>query len=97
MKKDTKAAMDKLVRDVIVPELEKVIGVGIKLPWSERDELVLRRYFGKVSIANIAKALNRSPAGVNYKVQSLGLCNSHVVISPQTAETPSLPPTGSLK
>lgn len=73
MKKDTKPAMDKLVGDVIVPELEKLIGVGMKSPWNEHDESVLRRYYGKVSIPNIAKALQRSPASIRCKIQNLDL------------------------
>jgi hypothetical protein len=77
-RKDTKPAMDKLVGDVIVPELEKLIGIGLKAPWNEHDESVLRRYFGKVAVSNIAKTLNRSLPGVNSKASSLGLRNSHV-------------------
>ena len=72
-RKDTKPAMDKLVRDVIVPELEKLIGTGYYDFWSEEREAILTRYYSRVPNSAIAKHIGCSVAKLMTKAGRMGL------------------------
>ncbi len=60
--------------EIIIPELEEKIGVGLHFPdWTDRDEAILRKYYGRVRIEHLMAYLNRSRSAVAHKAAELGL------------------------
>lgn len=52
---------------LIIPELEALVGNVNYRHWTERDEDILRRYFGRVPVEDLAKFLGRSKQSVQNK------------------------------
>jgi len=61
--------------DISVSELEKLIKDGIsgRKPWGHHEDMILKKYYGKVPAKDIAKVLGRSASSVSGRVFRLGL------------------------
>ncbi len=60
--------------EIIIPELEDAPDTDYR-QWSQKEEAILRRYYGKKRVADIAKYLNRSITSINGKANRMGLRN----------------------
>jgi len=63
-----------------VPGLDVLIAEGCQprnRPWTERDEGVLREYYGRVPAAALARELGRTPSAVQNKANGMGLSAKH--------------------
>ena len=52
---------------VVIPELEKLLGHGVRQDWSSGDTEILKRYYGKVPVRALAKILGRTVNAVHCK------------------------------
>ncbi len=60
--------------EIVVPELEQVIGTRTTSKWTDREERVLRIYWPKkVPVRSLAKYLGKTPDAVERKATRLGL------------------------
>jgi len=60
---------------IIIPELEEAMKTYTPAwkPYTKKDELIIKRYFGKVDLKLLAKQLGRTPEALNTKAGHLGL------------------------
>ena len=59
---------------IIVPELEAMMtGGGTCHKWSEREDAVMRRYYGRVDTRALAKQLGRSVSAMYKHAHSIGV------------------------
>jgi len=54
--------------EVVIPELEKLMGTGVRREWTPKDEKTLKTYYGKVPVRALAKVLGRTVSAVRNKV-----------------------------
>jgi hypothetical protein len=59
--------------EVVVPELEAMVGPPRNRTWSDLEMARLERYYGRVRVEDLARVLGRSPASVRQKALCLGL------------------------
>ncbi len=59
--------------EIVIPELEKLIKTTTPRFWSERDEKILRQYYGLVPIRSLAKIVGRSPHACEKKAHVMGI------------------------
>ncbi len=62
-------------KEIVIDELEAAM-VNYNppgRPWSEADNAILRKYYGKVPIAKLARYLKRGTSATSKKAQDLGL------------------------
>jgi len=62
--------------EITIPELED--SPPTRRMWTEREESVLRKYYGRTDTRKIADYLGRSTDAVHGKAQNLGLVYSGV-------------------
>ena len=53
-------------QDKVIKELEAAPAIGYR-PWTEFEEAMLKKYYGKKDMEYIAKALHRTTGAVNRK------------------------------
>jgi len=58
--------------EIVIPELEALVGTyeGLRL-WTEEEENIVRKYYGSVPTAAIAKQLGRTIEAVDSKAGRL--------------------------
>ena len=60
--------------EIVVPELEALIGTSRNKPWSDYEVEVLKKYYVVgVPVKNIAQCLGRTLTAVQKKATALGL------------------------
>ena len=59
--------------EIVIPELENTPDRITRRTWSDWEETVLRKYYGKKPDDAIAKVLNRSAHAVREKARNLRL------------------------
>lgn len=59
--------------EIIVPELEKLVGTYHSRYWTKKAEGELRKYWGKVPLPALATHFEKSPEAVRMKAKNLGL------------------------
>jgi hypothetical protein len=59
-------------KTIIIPELEKILGQGIRQEWNSGDVEILKRYYGKVPVRALAKVLGRTVSAVRNKADQVG-------------------------
>lgn len=59
--------------EIIVPELEKLVGSYTTPKWSAKDEATLKRYYRKVPHDKLAKHLGRTVDSLTRKAQRMGV------------------------
>lgn len=59
--------------EIVIPELESLPDRIPRRTWTEWEEGVLRKYYGKKSDEAIAKVLKRTGHAVREKARNLGL------------------------
>ena len=52
---------------VVIPELERHVGTGVRREWTPRDEKTLKTYYGKVPPRALAKVLGRTMSAIRNK------------------------------
>lgn len=62
----THCKQDSSYQDKVIKELEAAPAIGYR-PWTEFEEDMLTKYYGKKDMAFIAKALHRTCGAVNRK------------------------------
>lgn len=62
-----------LVRELVIPELEE--SVQTRRYWTEEEDSVIRRYYGKADSGKIAAHLNRTKRAVQNRASDLGVSN----------------------
>lgn len=62
--------------EILIPELEEAMETYIpRGHWSENDEKILKKYFGRVPIRTLEGYLHKSRHAVNSKATIMGLTN----------------------
>jgi len=60
--------------EIIIPELEEAMATFVpRASWTEREEAILRRYWGKVPVRMLETTLKHSLPSIRTKVQNMGL------------------------
>ena len=59
-------------QDKVIKELEAAPASGYR-PWTEFEEAMLKKYYGKKDIKVIAKALNKTISAINRKASIMRL------------------------
>ena len=59
-------------QDKVIKELEAAPAIGYR-PWTEFEEAMLKKYYGKKDIKVIAKALNKTISAINRKASIMRL------------------------
>lgn len=63
------------MKEFCVPELDALIeeGVTVTVPWTEREEAILSKYYGRVPTKDLCKAINKSSDSVLAKARRMGI------------------------
>lgn len=65
------------MREIIIPELEEIaINSPPRKYWTEEEESIIKRYYGRVPGLEIAKYLGRSRHAVEMKAYSMGITHA---------------------
>jgi len=66
--------------EIIIPELEEAPPPRY-IPWSAKEEAILRKYYGRVSVAQLVQYFNehmpikRSQGAITNKARRMGIAN----------------------
>lgn len=61
------------IKEIVIPELEPFVGKTTHNHWSDHETEVLRRYYNRVPVKQLAEYLRRSIASVQCKARMEGV------------------------
>lgn len=69
-----------LVKEIVIPELED--SEPIRRFWTEEEDAILRKYYGRVKAERIAEHLKRSKRAVQNRASELGITYQFKAVLP---------------